>query len=65
MNGEIDLLCQECIFDLFDEEALPPDLGQRHIEDFIARGLDALDRDGETGDQFLKTRLNPLALMHG
>lgn len=64
MDGQVNLPAQEGILDFFDEQPLAADFRQRHIEDFVAGSLDALQGDGETGDQFLEARSNPLTLVH-
>jgi hypothetical protein len=46
VDGEIDLAREQRLFDLLGEQALAADLGERPIDERIARSADYLDRDG-------------------
>jgi hypothetical protein len=45
MHGEVDGAGEERLLDLFGEQALAADLGERPIADQVAGGADDLDRD--------------------
>ena len=49
VDREIDVTFQQGVFDLFDEETLSADLGQRHFLETIARCLDHHNLAGSPG----------------
>jgi hypothetical protein len=43
VDGEIGALVEQRFFNLLSEQSLGPDLGERHVSDFVAGGFDDFD----------------------
>ena len=62
MHGQIGLALQQRLLQLLDEQPLAADLGQGHVEDAIALGLDGHQHNGLPGIQRPQARGHMLGL---
>ena len=62
MNGEVNAPIEECFVEFFGEEAFAADLGQRDVENFVARSFDGNEVNDEAGPYLLELRLGPICL---
>ena len=62
MHGYIDTAVEEGGLDLFGKDAVAADLGQRHIPNLIARGLDLDELDGPRSKHGTQLRGNRVSL---
>ncbi len=65
VDRQIDSSLQQSLFDLFDEQSLAADFGQRNVENFIAFGLDGDELNRKGREVFQQFRLNPIGLPQG
>ncbi len=60
VDRQVDRAVQQRLFDFLGEEPLGPDFRQRHVEDFVASGVDNLQTRLDT--EALQSRLDPARL---
>jgi hypothetical protein len=57
VHGDVDAAVQQRVVDLLGEQALAADVGERLVEDLVARGLDDHDLEGALLGQLRKVGL--------
>jgi hypothetical protein len=62
MNGKINAPIEECFVEFFGKEAFAADLGQRDVENFVARGFYGNEVNDEAGPSLLELRFGPICL---
>ncbi len=62
VDGYVHAPVPQGLLDLLDEETLAAHLGERHVEDLVALGLDDRELDGHPGEARQQRRADPLGL---